>query len=356
MMLTWASVGRTLAGLSLAMTLSACSNALPAGMALGTAWPVGNGLSDGSKSGTGEVTQEPSVQQPAFVGLYQTAQGPMLLRENKLYSLDTGVPVDWGKAPREGMAWSLAMLSAQEGWSVGSEGIARYRNQLWEPIINSTHELLAPASNNGVAVQLTDVAFANAGRGYAVGTHGMVLAYDGTAWSRLTDALLVGRHFGTVRLTSASDVWVAGEDVLRFDGNNWESIGLPEAGAAVGGLLLLPDAVWASTGDALWRWDRMSRTWSKPQPDLVDGYVGAPQPVPGSPGAVVAWAMDVGSTGGILYRLGAAGSWERVTLAAPPQVELDSLVMLDADTGFALSFDGSALYKFDQGSWSRLSF
>jgi hypothetical protein len=30
--------------------------------------------------------------------------------------------------------------------------------------------------------------------------------------------------------------------------------------------------------------------------------------------------------------------------------------MLDHDTGFALSFDGAALYKFDQGAWTTLSF
>jgi hypothetical protein len=325
-------------------------------MSFGASLPIGNGLSGGAKSGTGEMTQEPSVQQPSFIGLYQTSVGPLLFRENKLYSLSSGLPVEWGMGPREGMAWSIAMVSAQEAWSVGSEGIARYKNQLWEPVINRSHNLLAPASNHGATLQLTDVAFADAGRGFAVGTHGTVLAYDGASWSRMTDPKLVGQHFGTVKLTSATDVWVAGEDVLRFNGTQWESIGLPAPGAAVSGLVLLSDSVWASTGDALWCWDRTNRTWSNPQPDLIDGTVGAPQPVPGTAGSVVAWAMDVGTSGGILYQLGATGSWERATVSKPPQVGLDSLVMLDADTGFALSFDGSALYKVDQGNWSKLSF
>ena len=65
--------------------------------------------------------------------------------------------------------------------------------------------------------------------------------------------------------------------------------------------------------------------------------------------------MDVGTPGGILYQLDNAGTWRRAAMTSPPAEGLDSLVMQDADTGFALSFDGFALYKFDQGTWSRVN-
>lgn len=355
MMRRWKAIGKALAGFGLAVSVSACSTSFLAGVGLNDRYPGSSGLVSGQNpaSGGGQGGQE--TQQPSFVALYPTSLGPMLYKDGKLYSLASGTPKEWGKGPREGMAWSIVMLSAQEGWGVGSEGIARYRNQVWEPVVTSSHELLSPASNQGAEVHLTDVAFADAATGYAVGTHGTVLRYKDGAWKRLSDAKLAGKHFGTVRVVSPSEVWVSGEDVLCFDGSNWQSIGLPPKEAAVSGLLVLPDALWASTGDALWRYDRTTHAWTRPQPDLVESYAGAPQPVPGTPGSVLAWAMDVGTPGGLLYRLGSDGAWERVKVAAPPAVGLDSLVMQDADTGYALSFDGFSLYRFVQGTWSKVA-
>ena len=356
MMRRWKAFGKAVAGLCLAVSVSACANGMDFLADLGARNPASSGLvGDGKSPGSVEGKPSDPAEQPSFVSLYQTSLGPMLYRSGKLYSLATGVPKEWGPAPRAAMAWSLSMVSDHEGWSVGAEGISHYKNQVWASVINSSHHLLAPASNQGSAIQLTDVAFADASSGYAVGTHGTVLRYADGEWSRVSDATLKGQHFGTVRLWGASEVWVAGEDVLRFDGSAWESIGLPEAGAAVSGLLVQSDAVWASTGDALWRWDRNSRAWSRPQPDLVKGFVGAPQPVPGTSGTIRGWAMDVGTPGGILYQLDNAGAWTRPTVSEPPTVGLDSLVMLDEDTGYALSFDGFALYKVDRGTWSRLS-
>lgn len=356
MMRRWKAFGKAMAGLCLAVSVSACANGMSFLADYGGRMPASSGLSgDGKPPGSTEGKPSDSAEQPSFVALYQTTQGPMLYRSGKLFSLSTGAPKEWGPAPRAGMAWSLYMLSAQEGWSVGAEGIARFKNQVWEPVVNSSHPLLAPASNNGATVQLTDVTFADASTGYAVGTHGMVLRYADGEWSRMSDEKLAGKHFGTVRHAGGSEVWVAGEDVLRFDGTNWNSVSVPEPGAAVSGLLVLSDAVWASTGDALWRWDRAAQSWSRPQPDLVAGYVGAPQPVPGATGTVRGWAMDIGTPGGILYQLDNAGTWKRATVTSPPSVGLDSLVMQDADTGYALSYDGFALFKIDQGTWSRVN-
>ncbi len=312
---------------------------------------TGNSLAPGGRPGTSEGNPSDAPNQAAFIGLYQTAVGPLLLKAGRLFSLDSGELRDWGAAPRTGMAWSLVMTSAQEGWSVGEEGIAHYRNQIWEPVVSGSDDRLAGA--NGKAIQLTDVSFANSVRGYAVGTHGAVLAYENEVWTRLVDTTFEGKHFGTVRAVATDDVWVAGEDVLHFDGSNWESIGLPDAGAPVSGLVVLEDEVWTSSGDAVWRWDRLQRTWSKPQADLVMGTMGSPQAVPGPAGSVRAWALDVGTAGGTLYRL-TSGVWERTTMQAPPDVALDSLALLDADTGYALSYDGVAAYAFDKGSWTRL--
>lgn len=354
----WTSWGRGLAGVCLAMCLGGC--ALEEGLIVGAPifgqpWP-GSYLNDEGKVDSGAPLPGPTVEAPGFVALYQTSQGPLLNRMGKLYRVGRDGLTLWGAAPREGMAWSVAMLSSTEAWSVGPEGISRLRKGIWEVVVNRTHSLLSPASNQGETVNLTDVAFADASRGYAVGTHGMVLAYDGITWSKVDVKAFGKRHFGSVRIGDDGDVWVAGEDVFCLEGGTWTSVGLPEPGAMVSGLVVLSDAVWASTGDALWKWDKATRTWAKPQPDLIEGFVGSPQRVPASSETYLAWAMDVGNPGGLLYRLTAEGSWEKATLSAPSPVGLDALVLLDAETGFALSYDGSTLYAFTEGRWTAVSF
>ncbi len=349
----WTPFGRSLAGLCLAVVLSGCASTLPNGT-FGPYWPVGNGLSEEDKSGGVEGKPGSETEQPPFVGLYQTLQGPLLSRDGKLYSLSTGALKEWGKAPRSGMAWSIFMLSSQEGWSVGGEGIARYKNQLWEPVVNGSHELLSPATNNGVAVRLTDVAFSDAGRGFAVGTHGTVLEYANEKWTRVERPEFGTKHFGTVR-TSGQEVWVAGEDVLRFNGTAWVKVGPPQAGLEVSGLLIRDDAVWASTGTDLWRWDRVAQKWDA-KSHLSADYLGGLQAIPGNPASLLAVAMEVGVPGGRIFGLGSGGNWNALSPQTPVQVGLDSLVMLDHDTGFALSFDGAVLYKFDQGVWTTLPF
>ncbi|MNR80400.1 hypothetical protein D3C72_111230 [compost metagenome] len=352
MMRRWKSIGKAMAGLCVAMSVSACAAGFPLSLDFGRI-PTGSSLTNGGKNPSdGEGTGD-STERPPFVALYPTTLGPMLYKAGKLYSLTTDTPQEWGKAPREGMAWSVFMLSSQEGWSVGAEGISRYKNQLWEPVVNSSHELLAPASNQGVAVQLSDVAFADSTTGYAVGTYGTVLRYANGTWSRMSDAKLAGKHFGSVKL-DGTDVWVAGEDLLRFSGNAWESIGLPEAGVAVNSLLVLSDAVWASTGDGLWRYDRMAKVWDA-KATLEGNFLGGLQAVSGNQGTR-AMAMEIGVSRGRLFQLGISGEWTQVTTQAPIEVGLDALVMQDFDTGYALSYDGASLYKFDQGTWSRLSF
>lgn len=351
----WKPFGRALAGLCLALTVSACAEPFGSGLIMAPGWPPKTSLNDDGKAGTGEGKPSDGTEQPAFVGLYQTSEGPLLYKDAKLFSLSASGLKEWGKAPRAGMAWSLVTLSPQEAWSVGAEGIAHYRSQIWEPVVNASNPLLAPSANNGLQIRLMDVAFADAKLGFAVGSHGTVLQYADQEWRRISLPGATRKHFGTVRVASAKDVWVAGETLMRYDGDTWTEISLPKAGARVNGLVLLPDAVWASTGDALWRWDRSAGAWD-PTPYAVPGYLGAPQLVPGNTPEVMAWAMDTEAPGGRLFQLKPSGSWTAFMPKTPPDVVLDSLVVQDARTLYALSYDASALYKFDQDAWSRIPF
>lgn len=348
---TWTSMGRSLAGLGLAMILSACSTIH--GLSVGAPWP-GSALFDDRTAGSHGSRDE--TTRPAFVGLYQTSQGPMLYREGKLYTLGASGLMEWGSAPRADMAWAIALVSPNEAWSVGEEGIARFQDGRWEPVVNRSHEALDPAATGGQAAALTDVAFAGATTGYAVGTYGTVLKYDGSDWARVAHPAFAGKHFGTVRIAGDGKVWVAGEDVFCFDGTDWKRFGLPEPEAAVGGLLILSDGLWASTGDGLWHLNPSTGLWSEPQPDLIEGFVGPPQAVPDPAGSVLAYAMDVGTPDGTLYRLDREGAWSKVALKIPAEIGLDALAVLDAQTGFALSFDGAALYRFQDEAWSAVSF
>lgn len=348
--------GRALAAVFLALALAGCATEYMSSFPSGMKSPLGSGLSNDGKAGSLEGQPSQTIDQPPFKALYQTPLGPMAMKANRLYTLTAAGPQEWGNAPRVSRSAAIWLLSDDDGWSVGEEGISRYQGGVWVPVTSGIEAAMAPTVTGLEAVQLTDVAFAGASIGYAVGTHGTVLRCVNGTWSKVSDAKLGKKHFGTVRVASGTDVWVAGEGLLHYDGAAWESIALPSGATAVSGLVVFDDALWTSTGDRLWRWDRATKQWSTPAQNPVEGYVGAPQRVPGTPSEILAWALDVGTPEGALYRLSSATGWERATVVMPPEVGLDSLVLLDSDTGYALSFDGSALYRLDQGTWSQVSF
>ena len=91
------------------------------------------------------------------------------------------------------------------------------------------------ASATGVTQHLLDVDASSATNVWAVGTGGTVLRFDGTSWNPVSVPGIGSARLTSVRVRSATEVWVGGAGVhWRFDGTNWSSTPL-SATQIVGG-------------------------------------------------------------------------------------------------------------------------
>jgi photosystem II stability/assembly factor-like uncharacterized protein len=153
---------------------------------------------------------------------------------------------------------SISMVSANEGWAVGSPNrslqnvppptgsrsngpsiILHYHNGQW-----TEQALPAELSNPQGDYVLRSVSMVSATEGWAVGstvlpanvdgvTEGILLHYTGGRWTRVTNAPL-GAQLLRVVMRSATDGWIVGEGqandpngymlVLHYDGHVWQRI------------------------------------------------------------------------------------------------------------------------------------
>lgn len=99
------------------------------------------------------------------------------------------------------------------------------------PLILATIAALAPAitlaacgsrtASSGQLGTLDSVAMVSASDGWAVGT--IILHFDGHQWQRTSDP--VTNELVSVAMVSSSDGWAAGDGVfLHFDGHNWKKV------------------------------------------------------------------------------------------------------------------------------------
>ena len=106
------------------------------------------------------------------------------------------------------------MLSATEGWIVGSGGaILRWDGGAWNAVYSPT------------TTALRDVSMVTPNDGWAVGGEDagrVIVRWDGSAWSTvLDDPNSPGLE--TIAMTSVSDGWAAGQDgtLLHWDAIQW---------------------------------------------------------------------------------------------------------------------------------------
>ncbi len=94
---------------------------------------------------------------------------------------------------------------------------------------------------------------------WAVGYGGVIMHFDGSAWSAQPSGTTV--YLSSVSAISASDAWAVGDGVsLHFDGTRWSIVPLPMPALLTRVLALSPTEVWAvGTGGLILRWD--GRAW-----------------------------------------------------------------------------------------------
>jgi hypothetical protein len=285
---------------------------------------------------------------------------------------------------------SLSMVSASEGWAVGSTVLPNTRQRRAD---GSTRVLLVHGRTFGVLLHyhagqwdatyeeradlVSSVSMTSSEDGWMVGGS-TVLRYTGSTWTSVRDPVLAQiLHAHRVVAVSPEDVWVVGvgsrpaqggtnyagdqaEVLLHYDGTRWREEQSDLANSPLFDLAMLsPTEGWAvgqlagglgirraRPGEALiegyarGRWQRAAHFAS---PTGTRGY--------GLYGLALVSASEgwaVGSGGLIVH--GHAGTWTQV--ASPTDQTLWSVVMLSPTEGWAVGDQGTILH-YQSGGWSQ---
>jgi hypothetical protein len=305
--------------------------------------------------GGGKLDGELTPVEGVTSALFQTELGPIAWKGVQLAQLKPGSP-KLCNAPSDRYGRAIAIASdASAGWAAGA-GIVRYgAGTGWTVELTDLDDALSPTKPLRDRVVLTDVSVASSSEGYvgyAVGTKGAILKYDAAQlqWRKVEVAAAAGKNLGSVKVLAKDDVWVAGEVVMHFDGNDWTAY--PALGIASG--LAAPTAqnVWLSTAAGLYRFEAGEWTLKLSSGDRT---LGAPRVVVFGD-TVVGMAVESGVPMGEVYTL-TETTWAREPVAIPEDVALDTVVLADARTAYAKSYDNSGVWKYDLATrvWSRFS-
>ncbi len=112
---------------------------------------------------------------------------------------------------------SVAMISPDDGWAVGSSGeIKHWDGNIWTDV----------GSYNGSST-LYSVAMASADDGWAVGNSGRILHWDGSRWSQAIGP--VSDNLNSITMVASNDGWAVGDGgaILHWNGNTWDQVSSP---------------------------------------------------------------------------------------------------------------------------------
>lgn len=140
----------------------------------------------------------------------------------------TTSPVEWACWPDDWTPWcrdddsdaalyQITMIDANDGWAVGTAGMMlRWDGAQWK-----VHE----PSITGET--LTSVAMASADMGWAVGTAGTILRWDGRSWAPQESP--TENQLSSVTAVSTTDAWAVGAKgtIIHWDGSEWTSFESP---------------------------------------------------------------------------------------------------------------------------------
>ncbi len=222
---------------------------------------------------------------------------------------------------------AVSMDSATDGWAIADGVLLHFTSAGWA---------VAPASIPG---GLNGIFMRSASDGWATGSGtdgaGLLLRYDGAAWTRVTSPAFAGMALSSLTALSDTDVRVLGTPgdvggrgasvILHYDGHTWTREPIAISNSALEAIVMVaPDDGWA-----------------------VGAYCGCGAnyqdnvPPRGVEAALI-----------LHYR---NGMWQEVTsVHHPVAAPLFSLAMPSASEGWAVAFD-SRIMHYANGAWSEVS-
>lgn len=248
----------------------------------------------------------------------------------------------------EPMVFSIAMVSADEGWAVGAENhyrtqgmLAHYQNGQWKPAS-------LPATTPG----LFSVFMLSASEGWAVGYEGAILHYQSGRWSRVSSPVTAALY--SVFMLSPDEGWAGGDaGLLHYQSGVWQ-VAQSQGSSQVRSIFMLSATEgWAVGLGGVILHDTDGQ-WQVVQP-LQSGYANLTSVAFASPDE--GWAVGYG---GIILRY-QAGAWG-VARAAANGVNLSAVALVSPTEGWAVGstyINGGgqtgAIFHYSQGQWTQIA-
>lgn len=135
---------------------------------------------------------------------------------------------DWSGPGSQTSLASISMVSASEGWAVGSAFPANDPSGDQERVVlMHFKDGVWSSMHLATSGQVNSISMVSANDGWAVGENGLMLHYDGTAWRQVASP--TERSFAQVQMLSATDGWAVANafDIYHYDGHTWIAQPLP---------------------------------------------------------------------------------------------------------------------------------
>lgn len=133
---------------------------------------------------------------------------------------------------------ALEMVSAVDGWAAGSSGhFMRWDGNDWQVF------------SQPVTSDIFGLDMLSAGDGWAVGDAGVILRWNGATWSQVPSPTTV--RLWAVSMGSTNDGWAVGEEgvIIHWDGSSWQPAASPTTQRIYDLKMLSADLGWATGSD-----------------------------------------------------------------------------------------------------------
>lgn len=265
-----------------------------------------------------------------------------------------GVIIHW-----DGSKWALSqsvgsvpllgihMRSSNDGWAVGKSGsIYHYNGSSWSSV---------PSPVTGI---LTDVGFDKNGVGWIVGYDGVILEYHGADWVIVKDKKTDDFDYRSVDFSSGHG-WLVGLNtekaiggqILELDEGIWYAVTPPTDNRLNAVSIVAENSAWAvghadSQGGTIIRWDgKHWQRWFQSDLPIPAANLYAINMVSENNG----WAAGDPISAGLpaVFLQWDGHRWRPSRYNSPVNVRVNSLDMLDEQTGWAVADAGDAVPKYD---------
>jgi hypothetical protein len=233
--------------------------------------------------------------------------------------------------------YALDFVAPNDGWTTGvlntsppAEGLQRWNGTDWQ-------SYPAPANNAG---PIKDVDMLSSNQAWAVGSQA-VLYWNGTAWSQQS---VPGNFLDAISMVSPTDGWAVGSggDIMHFDGTSWTNYTTPTTSNLWSIDMVNANEGWAGGISGLML-HYQNGTWTRIQPNPTTFTIEAIHMLSASEG----WA--VGYNGTILRYNGSA--WTQQT--SPTTENLLGVHMISSNEGWASGNEGTLLHYMN-GTWTQV--